>query len=96
MFRSRQLPFSPRAILTNAVGSCEHHAASQHESGVTGILDDIRALVAEHQRRLGTRVSTRQDRVFEWRDAGGRHAHQHPVLRRFWLREFGLSRSALA
>src|SRR4029077_2804008 len=29
-------------------------------------------LVAEHQRRLGPRVSTRQDRVIERRDGGGR------------------------
>jgi hypothetical protein len=30
----------PRAILTNAIGSCEHRAASLREPGVAGILDD--------------------------------------------------------
>jgi hypothetical protein len=32
MFRSHQKPFLPRAILTDAVGSCEHHAATAHTS----------------------------------------------------------------
>jgi NADPH:quinone reductase len=43
--------------------------------------DDTGALIAEHQRRLGPRVSTRQDRVVERRDAGGRDADQHHGVR---------------
>src|SRR5258708_18424565 len=69
----------PPAILTNAVRPGEHHTASRREAGVAGIFDHTGALVAEHQRRLGPRVSTRQDRVIERRDAGGRDADQHPV-----------------
>jgi hypothetical protein len=59
MFGPRQQPFLPRAILTNTVGPGEHHAASHRETRVAGILDDTGALVAEHQRRLGSRVCTR-------------------------------------
>ncbi len=81
MLRPHQQPFLPRSILTNAVGPGEHHAASHREPGVACVLDDTDTLIAEHQRRLGSRMSTRQDRVFERRDAGGRHANQHPVLR---------------
>src|SRR2546427_424331 len=45
-----------------------------------------RALVAEYQRRLGPRVSARQNRVIERRDAGGREPDQYPSVRhrRFW------------
>src|SRR5258706_8589447 len=91
MFGSHQQPFLPRAILTDAVGSREHHAASQREPGVAGVLNDTRALIAEHQRRLSSRMSTRQDRVFERRDAGGRDADQHPVLCRLRPGQFSLA-----
>jgi hypothetical protein len=63
ILRPRQQPFLPRAILTNAVWAREHYAVSDREVGVAGILDDTRALVAEHQRRLGPRVSTRQELI---------------------------------
>ena len=52
IFGPRQQPFLPRAILTNAVWSREHYAASDRETGFARILDDTGALVAEHQRRL--------------------------------------------
>jgi hypothetical protein len=96
IFRPRQQPFLPRTILTNAVGPGEHHAASHRETGVATILDDAGALVAEHQRRLGSRVSTRQDRVIERGDAGGRDADQYPVLCRLRLGQFDLPQPAIA
>jgi len=46
-----------------------HYAASHRKTGVASILDDTGALVAEHQRRLGSRVSTRQDRARRRRPA---------------------------
>ena len=42
------------------------------------------------------RVSTRQDRVIEWRDAGGRDTDQHSVLYRLWPRELGQPQPAVA
>ena len=66
------------------------------ETGVAGILDDTGALVAEHQRRLGPRVSTRQDRVIERRDAGGSNADQHSVLCGLRLGQFDLPQPAIA
>jgi hypothetical protein len=80
MFGFHQQPFLPRAILSNAVWPREHDAVSDREIGVAAILDDTGALVAEHKRRLGPRVSTRQDRMIERRDAGGSDADQHSVL----------------
>jgi hypothetical protein len=70
-----QQPFLPCAILTNPIWARKHDALSHRETRVAGILDDTGALVAEHQRRLGPRVSTREDRVIERRDAGGRDAN---------------------
>ncbi len=96
MLGPRQQPFLPRAILTNAVRPGEHHTASRREAGVAGIFDHTGALVAEHQRRLGPRVSTRQDRVIERRDAGGCDANQHPVPCRLRLGQFDLPQPAIA
>jgi hypothetical protein len=44
MFWPDQQPFLPRAILADAVGSGEHHAASHGEAGVTGVLNNTHAL----------------------------------------------------
>src|SRR5271166_1929763 len=96
MFGLHQKPVLPRAILRNAVWPREHDAASDRETGVAGILDDTGALVAENERRLGPRVSTRQDCVIEWRDAGGGDANQHSVLCRLRLRQFDLPQPAIA
>jgi hypothetical protein len=96
MFWPNQQPFLPRAILADAVGSCEHHAASHREPRVAGVLNNTRALIAEHQRRLGSRVSTRQDRVFQRRDTGCRDAHEHPVLCRLRLAQFDMPQPAIA
>src|SRR5262249_24114548 len=70
--------------------------ASHRKPGVPRVLNHTRALIAEHQRRLGSRVSTRQDREFERGDAGGRHAHQYPVLCRLRLWQFPLPQTAVS
>ncbi len=80
IFGPDQQPFLPRSILTNAVGPGEHHATSHRKTGVTGILDDSSALVAQHQRCLGPRMSSRQDRVIERRNAGGCDTNEYSVL----------------
>ena len=94
MFRSHQQPVLPGARLGNAVWPREHDAASDRETGTAGILDDTGAFVAEHKRRLGPRVFTRQDRVIERRDAGGGDVNQHFVLCRLRLRQFDLPQPA--
>ena len=96
MFRSHQQPVLPGARLGNAVWPREHDAVSDRETGTAGILDDTGAFVAEHERRLGPRVSTRQDRVIERRDAGGGDVNQHSVLCRLRLRQFDLPQPAIA
>jgi hypothetical protein len=58
-------------------------------------LDDTGALIAEHQRRLGSRMSTRQDRVIERRDAGGHNADQDLALRRLRLGQLDLLQPAV-
>jgi hypothetical protein len=90
MFGSHQQPILPRAILTDAVGSGEHHAASDLEIGSAGILDD------EHQRRLGPRVSARQNCMIERRHACGRNVDQRLVLSASRLGQFDLPQASMA
>jgi hypothetical protein len=58
----------------------EHHAASHGEPGLAGVLDDTSApSLLSTSGALASRVSTRQDRLIERRDAVGRDADQHLV-----------------
>ena len=96
MFGSHEQPILPRAILTDAVGSGEHHAASYCKIGSAGILDDAGPLVAEHQRRLGARVSARQNCMVERRHACGRNVDQRLVLCALRLGQLDLQQASIA
>jgi hypothetical protein len=96
MLRSHWQPILPRAILTDAVGSGEHHTASDPEIGSAGILDDAGPLVAEHDRRFGPRVSARQNCMVERRHACGRDVDQRLVLCALRFGQFDLPHAAIA
>src|SRR5438445_813564 len=63
---------------------------------ITSSKPSLPALIAEDQRRLCPRMSSRQDRVIERGNAGGRNANQYTALCWLRLRQFNLTESTVS